>query len=350
VSDKIVALRDQAHTRAGLEAWASKRGAADATVTLLPSPEFTGYSHETIIFDLVDGTKTERLIARVEPLGEHNVFPDPDLSIEYRLLDALGSSDIPLPALHGFEEDASFLGAPFYVMEFLDGRVPPDSPPYCMGGWLYDSTPEDRARVWWSGLEAMTRVHRVDPGTFGFINTGRTIGFDGELEYWENYISFAGGDPGKPVVRAWEWLCANRPADLSAGLCWGDSRMGNQMFRDGRCIGLLDWEMACVSDPVQDLAWFEYFDEVFSTGLGVPRLPGMPTRDETVARYEELTGVPVRNLDYFELFAGVRFALIMQRLFSLQMELGKLPAGTMTPRENFITVHLDKMCDAKGVP
>jgi aminoglycoside phosphotransferase (APT) family kinase protein len=342
VSDRIVAVRGPEQTQAGLEAWFG-----GAHVDLLPGPEFTGYSHETIVFDLTRDGTTERLVARVEPPGAHNVFPDPDLSVEYRLLDAIADSGVPLPNLHGFEEGAMHLGSPFYVMECLDGLVPPDSPPYCMGGWLYDATPDERAAVWWSGLEAMARVHLLDWQPLVFANIGRPIGLDGELEYWERYIAFCGGDIPAPVRRAWDWLVANKPSNETTALCWGDSRLGNQMFSKTSCVGLLDWEMACISDPVQDLAWFEYFDEVFSTGLGVPRLDGMPTRDETVARYESLTRTTVNNLDYFEIFSGFRFAVIMQRLSALQAEMGKAPALTF---DNFVTMHLQKMCDEKGVP
>jgi aminoglycoside phosphotransferase (APT) family kinase protein len=179
---------------------------------------------------------------------------------------------------------------------------------------------------------------------------GRTIGFAGELEYWEGYIAFCGGDIPAPVRRGWDWLTANPPGDTSTALCWGDSRLGNQMFSDGACVGLLDWEMACLSDPVQDLAWFVYFDDVFSAGLGVPRLEGMPTAAQSIKRYEKLTGTTVRNFDYFTVFAAVRFAVIMQRLGTLQMEMGSLPADSTFPVDNFVTVHLDKMCDEKGVP
>jgi aminoglycoside phosphotransferase (APT) family kinase protein len=349
MSDKIVAAREGIDTRAGLRAWFEHRGSTGAEITLLPGPQSTGYSHETIVFELANGDDTQRLIARVEPLGAHNVFPDPDLSIEYRLLDAISSSDVPLPRLHGYEDDPSFLGAPFYVMECLDGLVPPDSPPYCMGGWLYDSTPTQRAEVWWSGLEAMARVHLVDPAGLDFVNAGRTIGLDGELQYWGRYIDFCGGDLSEPVLRAWTWLNEDKPSDTKTVLCWGDSRLGNQMFSDRRCIGLLDWEMACLSDPEQDLAWFVYFDDVFSSGLGVSRLDGMPGPDESLARYEQLTGSRVDNFDYFEVFAGFRFAVIMQRLFGLQMEMGVLPADSNMPRENFITMHLARMCDEKGI-
>ncbi|HYZ93331.1 MAG TPA: phosphotransferase family protein [Actinomycetota bacterium] len=345
MTDRIVAARG-VDTVAGLTAWFSSRGVPGAEIGLLPSPESTGYSHETIVF----ARNGERLIARVEPMGEHNVFPDPDLEVEYKLLDAISGRDVPLPQLHGFERDPSFLGAPFYVMEYLDGLVPPDSPPYCMGGWLYESTEKLRAQVWLSGLEAMARVHRIDTSELGFVNCGRPLGFDGEVQYWDAYAAFAGGDIAAPVKRAWEWIKSNRPPDMTTALCWGDSRLGNQMFRDGTCIGLLDWEMACLSDPRQDLGWFIYFDDVFASGLGVARLDGIPTKEETIARYEELTGTTVGNLDFFELFSGVRFALIMQRLFSLQMEMGKLPEDSLMPRDNFITVHLAKLCDEKGVP
>ena len=349
MTDRIVAAREGIDTKGGLEAWFDARGITRPKVRLLPSPEATGYSHETIVFELSDASRKVRRIARVEPLGDHNVFPDPDLQIEYKLLEAIASSDVPLPRLFGYEKDQSFLGAPFYVMEFLEGLVPPDNPPYCMGGWLHEATPDVRAGVWWSGLEAMTHVHLIDWKKLAFVNAGRTIGFEGELDYWERYIAFCGGDVAAPVRRAWTWLCANKPSDTATALCWGDSRLGNQMFSDGRCIGLLDWEMACLSDPVQDLAWFVYFDDVFSTGLGVPRLEGMPTRDESVARYEELTKTTVHNFDYFELFAGVRFAVIMQRLGTLQMGTGALPTDSTFPLDNFVTAHLDKMCDQKGV-
>ena len=295
MTDKVVPNRPAEHTESALSAWFAGNGFSNPTVRVLPGPQSTGYSHETIVFELLADGRARRLVARVEPQGERNIFPDPDLHLEYRLLEAISSSGVPLPRLHGFEPDPTILGAPFYVMEHLDGRVPSDNPPYCMGGWLYECTPAERAAVWWSGLEAMSRVHRIDPDGLEFVNAGRTTGFQGELEYWERYIDFCGGIPAT-TGRAWSWLCANVPSETSTALCWGDSRLGNQIFADGRCVALLDWEMACLSDPVQDLAWFVYFDDVFSSGLGVRSV--MPGRDESVARYAELMGTPVRNLDY----------------------------------------------------
>jgi aminoglycoside phosphotransferase (APT) family kinase protein len=351
MTDKVAVQHDAERTRAGLEGWIGGRGLADAAVALLPGPEATGYSHETIVFELTHDGGSERLVARVEP-EERSVFPDPHLEPEYRLLEAISDEPVPLPKLHGFEADASFLGAPFYVMEHLEGLVPPDSPPYSMAGWMHEATPDERTAVWWSGLEAMARAHLVDwkARELQFINAGRTIGLDGELEYWKGYIDFCANPISDVARRAWDWLNATKPTDTDVAMCWGDSRLGNQMFRGGECIALLDWEMACLSDPVQDLAWFIHFDELFSTGLGVPRLEGIPTRAETVGRYEELTGHEVRNLDYFDVFASFRFVLILQRLGTLQIELGQLPADSPFPKDNFAATDLTRLCDEKGVP
>ncbi len=351
MTDKVAVQHDAERTRAGLEAWFSGRGLSGAAVTLLPGPEATGYSHETIVFDLAHDDGAQRLVARVEP-EDRSVFPDPRLEPEYRLLEAISVDTVPLPQLHGFESDPSVLGAPFYVMEHLDGRVPGDTPPYSMMGWLHEASPAERESVWWSGLEALVQPHLVDweRRDLAFINGGRTIGFDGELEYWAGYIDFCAAPIATIARRAWEWLRASKPGDTTVSLCWGDSRLGNQMFRDGRCIALLDWEMACISDPVQDLAWFIHFDELFSHGLGVSRLEGMPGRDQTVSRYEKLTGREVRNLDYFDVFASFRFVLILQRLGNLQIELGIIPPDSPFPTDNFAVTFLDKLCEEKGIP
>jgi aminoglycoside phosphotransferase (APT) family kinase protein len=347
VSDaKVVTGLDPARIRSGLEEWLSRRGADDAKVSLLPGPQATGYSHETIVFDLTHDGHTQRLIARVEP-GEVSVFPAPDLNIEYRLLEAIAPDGITLPKLHGFESNAVFLGRPFYVMEHIAGEVPSDTPPYTFMGWLHEATSAVRESVWWSGLEALSKVHQVDwkARDLGFIVGDRPEGLAGEFEYWRTYGEFCGG-LAVVAERALDWVIANAPADTDVALCWGDSRLGNQMFRDGRCVALLDWEMATLSDPVEDLAWFIYFDELYSGGS---HLEGFPGRAPTIARYEELTGAEVRNFEYFYVLAAFRFTAIMQRLGTLLIEAGKLPADSTFPSENFASEHLAKLCEEKGI-
>ena len=334
----------------GLQAWFSDRGLADPRVTILPGPDATGNSHETIVFELASGGKTQKLVARVEPQNL-SVFPDPNLSVEFRLLEAIADERVPLPKLHGFERSPEYLGSAFYVMQHLDGRVPPDSPPYPIGGWLLEAAPDVRTKTWWSGLTALSRAHLVDWESKGleFVNGDRTIGLAGELEYWHNYIDFCGRPIAPAAERAWAYLEDARPFGHIVTLCWGDSRLGNQIFRDEHCIALLDWEMACLSDPIQDLAWFIHFDDLFSEGLGVPRLDGIPSRTETIARYEDLTGFEAKNFDYFEIFAAFRFVLILQRLGWLRARLGQ-PMGDETfPTDNFASAYLQRLLDEKGI-
>jgi aminoglycoside phosphotransferase (APT) family kinase protein len=349
MSEGLVTARGDERTRAGLRDWFSRRG-VDAQIVLHPSPESNGASHETILFDLVREGGVEPLVARVQP-DDDGVFPTPDLHVEYRLQEAIGGGEIPLPGLHGFETDLEFLGAPFYVMERLDGTVAGDSPPYTMMGWLFDKEPDARRAIWFEGLEAMARVHLVEPSELEFVNRGRAIGFDGELQYWGDYGAFAAPE-GLPrcAQRAWDWILANYPPTSDIALCWGDSRLGNQIFSDGRCIALLDWEMAALSDPVQDLAWFVYFNDVFTDGIGVPNLAGFPSHEESIARYEDVTGREVDNFDYFYIFAAYRFVAIMHRIGLLMMRDGRLPEDSTFHRENWTTVHLDRVCEQKGIP
>jgi len=351
VTEKVAVHHDADQTQRGLEAWFADRGFAEPSVTLLPGPELTGYSHETIVFEVSSTGVTQRLVARVEPV-DVSLFPAPDLQVEYRLLEALADEPVPLPSLHGFEPSPEYLGAPFYVMEHIEGRVAPDSPPYPMGGWLLDASPADRQTVWWSGLDALAPLHQVEWQAKGleFVNGGRTLGLAGELDYWKKYFDFVGRPVAPSAERAWTYLEREQPTGGAIALCWGDARLGNQMFRDGRCVALLDWEMACLSDPIQDLAWFVHFNDLFSDGLGVARLEGIPSRDETVARYEDLTGFEAKNFDYYEIFAAFRFVLILQRLGSLQKQQGKLPDDSTFPTDNFAASFLDRLLDEKGIP
>jgi aminoglycoside phosphotransferase (APT) family kinase protein len=143
---------------------------------------------------------------------------------------------------------------------------------------------------------------------------------------------------------------ANRPKTDDVALCWGDSRLGNQIFDGTNCVALLDWEMAALSDPVQDLAWFAYFDDVFTDGIGVPRLEGIPSHEETIARYQKITGRAVRHFEWFYVFAAYRFVAIMQRIGLLMIREGRLPSDSTFPVENFSSVHLEKLCKQKGIP
>ncbi|MFN2543424.1 MAG: phosphotransferase family protein [Actinomycetota bacterium] len=344
--------RDLAATRGRLATWLAGRidGARDVEVSEISGPAATGYSHETLIFDArwatPAGETTQRsLVVRVKP-SSHTVFPDDRFEIEHRVAETLSKVDgIPVPTVRWYEGDGGVLGAPFFVMDRVDGEIPGDNPPYTLGGWLAEAAPEQQERAWWSGLDAMAAVHRLDAGDLdlGFLSRD-------EFEYWERYSAWATAETPLPVAdTALAWLHEHRPADQGApGLCWGDSRPGNQIFADFRCAALLDWEMAAVADPEQDLGWWLYFDRLFSEGLGAPRPAGYPSHDATVARWDELTGRRARNLPYFEVFAAFRFAVILLRVTELMKLYGQLPADSDFPVNNFATQMLTRVLSEVG--
>lgn len=333
--------RNPEATRDALERWLTITSGAAASVSNVRGPAATGYSHETVIFD----TANETLVARVEPTT-HNVFLDPVFMHEYRVMDALSRhTSVRVPRIRAFEEDRSWLGAPFFVMEHVEGVIPPDNPPYTFGGWMAEAPPEDQARAWWSGIEAMAEVHATDWHALGLEYLAR--GVSGELAYAERMFEWASRDGDIPVARAaLEWLQRHLPEEpAQPALCWGDSRLGNQIFRSFECVALLDWEMATVADPELDLGWWLYFDRVFAEGLGVTRPAGFPSHAETIARYESLTGRTVRHVEWHEVFAGFRFAYIMLRIGAMMKLYGELPPDSDFGTNNFATDMLVRVLD-----
>ena len=97
-------------------------------------------------------------------------------------------------------------------------------------------------------------------------------------------------------------------------LCWGDSRLPNMMFRDDRVAAVLDWEMAFLGDPEADLGWWCFLDWANNEGYGGPHLDGIPGKEETLARYAELTGHPVEHAHWHEVFAAFRYGVILGRV------------------------------------
>ena len=116
------------------------------------------------------------------------------------------------------------------------------------------------------------------------------------------------------------------------------------IFREERCVAVLDWEMVSLGNPVQDLAWWLFLDWHHSAGFDAPRLDGFPSREATVARWESLTGFSARHLHYYEVFAAMRFAVIMVRVVALVREAG-LPIPDDYDVNNACTKGLAKLLD-----
>ena len=316
--------RDLALTRRRLCTWLAGKldSASDLQVTELTGPSETGFSSDTVMFDAQwtenGRARRDRLVARFRPEGM-TVFPSYYMGLQYRVLKILGDTDVPVPRVRWLEEDEALVGGPFYIMDRLEGRVFTDNPPYHTAGWVTELAAADREALWWSGLDAMTRVHRLDWRALGldFLDQPQrgTTPLDQQLHEYEEFFAW-GMDRRRhaSIERAQRWLHSNKPADERVGLCWGDSRPGNQMFAGTTCVAVLDWEMVRLGDPVQDLAWWIALDRCFSEGLNVERLAGFPDRRATIARWEKLVGRRARHFTYYEVLALYKFAIIMSRV------------------------------------
>ncbi|MEW2618894.1 phosphotransferase family protein [Streptomyces sp. NPDC048106] len=338
--------RDPEVTRERLRTWLAARlpGSSDLEIAELTVPH-SGFSTETLLFRAAWRTGRTpaggRFAARVAGRS-YQLYPEARLGTQCRLQRVLyGTGVVPVPRVHWFERDPAVLGAPFYVMEQVAGQVPADLPSYHREGWVAELDEPGRARLWHGGIEALSRLHALDVHALGLhfaaLTGHRTprhgSHLDHQLDYYERYLDHFDRADDPLALRTLAWLRAHRPPEPARpSLLWGDARLGNIIFSAaGRPAALLDWEMASLGAPETDLAWFLYLDRHLSEGIGADRLPGLPGRDETVARYEELSGRTVHHLDYYEVFAGFRLMLITARLTGLVLAHGMVPPGTDFP-------------------
>lgn len=310
-------------------------------VTDVAMPTASGMSSETVLLDASYGDSTRGLVVRVPP--EVGLFPDYDIAREARVMTALAAhSDAPVPRVLAHETTGDVLGTPFLLVERAYGRVPSDDPPFVTGGWVVDLSPYERARMYDSALRAIAAIQTLDPvatglGDLQHADLGSTV-IDQELEYWRRFYAWAGGDRRSPLIdAAFDKLTASRPTggDETLVVSWGDARFGNLMFGDDHEVtAVLDWEMATLGPPEVDFAYFLFFDRLYSSGIGAPRLPGFPDRASAIARFEALTGRTMHDLDWFEAWAALRGAILLFRVGTLMIEHGQLPPDAALPLNN----------------
>ena len=353
-----ILTRDPETTARQLSGWLTERSPdrGGATVDEVGVPPGSGFSGETLLVDATWGDGgADRLVVRVAPTV-HTIFWEPDFAGQYRVMAALDAhTDVPMPEMLAYEDDPRWLGAPFSLMRRVDGEAPADRPSYTEEGFVVDATPAQRARLYDSGLEAMARVHLADWRGLGldFLSKPHLgdLGVDQMLADTERWWASASDGTPNPVIDAtWVWVRENRPPTTPAehvALCWGDARIGNQLFHDFECVAVLDWELVALGDPVSDLGWWRFVDRHHSEMRGLDRLEGFATLDETASRWADRVG---RDLDpdllaFYEVFGGLRFAIVMVRLADLLVEIGLLPDAGDMATNNVITHLLARILD-----
>lgn len=316
-------IGDLEKIRQGIEAWLSKRlpDRGGISIPSLDFPKASGESSVTLILEATSKARgAERFVLRMAP-PVSQVFDRHDLKMQFDMMSVMAKEGLPAPPLVGYEGDPAVLGSDFYVMGFRAGRIPPDNPPMMIAGWLKEeATPEQRTKMWTSGTDVLARIHQIELSKYDFSRLPRAAKGEPvlaqELRTFDAMFKREIREICDPIIlEGWEFLVKTAPDDASPAFCWGDSRVGNVIFDGDVPVAILDWEMANVSDPRTDLAWWIWIDRCASEGLGATRLPGIPAPAEIYRRWSERTGRSIRGIEWFELFAVVRFAIVLERKF-----------------------------------
>ncbi|MFK0181448.1 phosphotransferase family protein [Streptomyces xanthochromogenes] len=329
--------RDPEDVGRRLTAWLDAR-LPGARVTGIRVPSSNGMSSETLLFDIEHPDTPVRACAlrlAADPAA-YTVFPVYDMARQHRVMRLVAEhTDVPVPRVRWLEEDPAPLGAPFFVMDRAEGRVPPDVMPYTYeGNWLHAATDAERARLQEGTLSVLARLHgQIPPGEAEFLlpeEFPKGSALSRHVEAQRSYYTWVvDGLPRSPLIEAaFDWLDAHWPEDEGpAVLNWGDARIGNIVYDGFEPAAVLDWEMAACGPRELDLGWTVYLHRFFqdlTVGFGQPGLPDFLRRDDVERRYAELTGHVPRDMEFHTLYAALRHAVVMLRISYRQVHFGEV--------------------------
>jgi aminoglycoside phosphotransferase (APT) family kinase protein len=309
-------------------------------VTIENGVDANGMSSETILLTARWGEDEQRLVARVAPTADDvPVFSSYRLDHQFelmRLVDEL--TDVPVPRVRWIDTTGDVLGTPFFLMDRVEGDVPPDVMPYTFGGnWFADAAPERQRELQDTTVEVLAKLHAIPDAAqrFSFLAEVDPPG-DTPLRrhfgWLKDWYEFAVPDIGRsPLVeQALQWLETHFPTEVAAStpvLTWGDSRVGNVLYQDFRPVAVLDWEMATVGPRELDVSWIIFAHMVFQELAGLAGLPGLPDvlREADVrATYEQLTGATLGDLHWFYIYSAVIWCCVFMRTTARRVHFGEM--------------------------
>jgi len=317
-------------------------GGVTPEITVESGVDSNGMSSETIIltgrWDSDGQRQEQKWVARVAPTTEDvPVFSSYRMDHQFDVIRLVGEkTDIPVPRVRWLEASGSVLGTQFFLMDYIDGRVPPDVMPYTFGNnWFADAPAERQRELQDATVDVLAKLHSIpDPETtFGFLAEGpERNALRRNLDWLTSWYQFAVPDIGRSELleRALEWLEANWPADVAATepvLVWGDSRVGNVLYDGFQPVAVLDWEMATLGPREMDVAWMIFAHMVFQELAGLAGLPGLPDfmREADVkSQYAERTGVELGDLHWFYVYSGVIWACVFMRTSARRVRFGEI--------------------------
>ena len=273
-----------------------------------------GQSNPTFRIDTGSGP----LVLRKQPPGR--LLPGAHaVDREYRILEALRDTDVPVPRPLHFCADADVIGTPFYVMECLEGRV-------FRKLLLPGMSAAERSAIYTAMIDTLARLHLVDWNGLGLGDFGKAQDYLArQLALWSRQYQASSREPIAAMERLMAWLADHLPAEQNATIAHGDYRLENLMFdvREPRVIAVLDWELATLGDPLSDLAYncMPYhlpMDLGFASGfVGVDLAAlGIPAEADYMAAYCARTGrEEITDWMFYQVFSLFRTAAIQHGIY-----------------------------------
>ena len=273
-----------------------------------------GQSNPTYLLTAGSG----KYVLRKKP-GGHLLPGEHMIEREYKVMRALRSTDVPVPNLPLLCEDSAVIGTPFYLMDFLEGRIFRDP-----------AAPEidaaERARIYRAMSDTLAKLHRVDWRQAGLEDFGKPSDYlSRQIALWSRQYQAGKTHDIPNMDRLIEWLPAHIPAYQPTTISHGDFRLENLMIHPTRpeVLATLDWELATLGHPFADLAyncmvWHLPHDTPNVPGLaGRPLPPGLPTEADYIVGYCEAAGLEsVPDYDFYLAFSFFRFCAIAQGIYA----------------------------------
>ncbi|MGW4336434.1 phosphotransferase family protein [Rhodococcus koreensis] len=263
-----------------------------------------------LTYEVTDGQST--WIVRRPPLG-HVLATAHDMGREYRVMSALQDTPVPVPATFALCQDATVLGAPFYVMERCAGT------PYRRAADL-EALGAARTQVISTRLvDTLAVLHRVDPGTVGLSNFGRPEGFLArQVGRWKKQLDASHSRDLPAADELYARLAADVPEESATGIVHGDFRLDNVLVdADDHPTAVLDWEMATLGDPLTDLALmltYHRLGDVLGAAAtaDASSAPGFLTEQEIITRYAAGSDRDLSRFGFYLGLAAFKLAAILE--------------------------------------
>ena len=283
-------------------------GATGAPLTA----ELIAGGRSNLTYAVSDGSRT--WVLRRPPLG-HVVETAHDMGREYRVIAGLADTGVPVPRVDAFCDDPDVNGAPFYVMERVDGRILRTAEEMAV------LTPEDARRVSNELIDVLARLHGVDYDAVGLGEFGRPDGFLARnVARWGKQWQANKTRDVPEIDDLARRLERALPESGPPAIVHGDYRLDNTMVANddpAKIVAVLDWEMSTLGDPLTDLGIFLVYwgtdtGPAVGSSAGIVATEGFATRDEIVERYAEQSGRSVEHLDFYVVFATYKLAVILE--------------------------------------